>query len=121
VSSTDLDKLLAEQRAGAPPALSDGISVQTPLVVKGTGVQEFHFTAIANEQAGDGGSLHLVLHYAAEPLAGAEPNRVRDAAAAEAMIKAHPELRQGYGTVIVFADMPGQNPSVLSLPMTEIR
>ena len=120
VSSTASDKLLAEQHAGAPPSLSDGISAQTPLVVKGTGGQEFHFTAMSNEPAGDDASLHLVLHYAAEPLAGAEPNRIRDAAAAEAMINAHPELRQGYSAVIVFADMPGQNPSVLSLPMAEI-
>jgi len=120
VSSTDLDKLSSEQHAAAPPALSDGISVQTPLVVKGTGVQEFHFTAMSNEAAGDDASLHLVLRYAAEALAGVEPNRIRDAAAAEAMIKAHPELRQGYSAVIVFADMPGQNPSVLSLPMAEI-
>jgi len=120
VSSTNLDKLLAEQHAGAPPVLSDGIGVQTPLVVKGTGGQEFHFTAMSNEAAGDDGSLHLVLHYAAEPLAGAEPNRVRDTAAAEAMIHEHPELRQGYSAVIVFADMPGQNPSVLSLPMAGI-
>jgi len=120
VSSTSLDKLTAEQHAGAPPQLSDGISAQTPLVLKGPGGQEFHFTSLANEAADDDRSLRLVLHYAAEPLAGAEANRVRDAAAAEAMINSHPELRQGYSAVIVFADMPGQNPSVLSLSMTEI-
>ena len=120
VSSTELDRLRAERHSAAPQALSDGISAQTPLTVKGVGGLAFHFTSMANETSTDDGSLHLVLHYAGVALAGAEANRMRDAAAAEAMINGHPELRQGYSAVIVFADIPGQNPSVLSLPMAEI-
>jgi len=120
VSSTSLDKLMAEQHAGAPPQLSDGISVQTPLVVKAADGQEFHFTSMTNEAAADDSSLNLVLHFAAEQLAGVEANRARDLAAAKAMLAAHPELRQGYGSIYVFGDVAGQNPSVLSLKMTEI-
>ncbi len=120
VSSTSLDKLMAEQRAGAPPQLSEGVSAQAPLVVKAADGQEFHFTSLTNETATDDTGLNLVLHYAAEPVEGAEANRARNLAAAKAMIGAHPELRQGYSSVYVFGDVPGQNPSVLTLKMTEI-
>jgi len=121
VSSTNLDKLRAEQHGAAPAGLGDGISAQTPLVVKAANGQEFHFTAMSNETAADDQSLHLVLHYAGTPLDGAEANHARDVAAAAALMAAHPELRQGYSAVVVFGDVPGQNPSVVSLPMGEIR
>ena len=121
VSSTNLDKLRAEQHAAAPAGMGDGISGQTPLVVKAANGQEFHFTAMINEAAADDQSLHLVLHYAGTPLEGVEANHARDVAAAAAMIAAHPELRQGYSAVVVFGDVQGQNPSVVSLPMAEIR
>ena len=121
VSTTNLDKLRAEQHGAAPAGLGDGISAQTPLVVKAANGQEFHFTSMSNETAADDQSLHLVLHYAGTPLEGVEANRARDAAAAAAMMAAHPELRQGYSAVIVFGDVPGQNPSVVSLPVGEIR
>jgi len=121
VSSTNLDKLRAEQHVAAPAGLGDGISVQTPLVVKAANGQEFHFTAMSNETAADDQSLHLVLHYAGTALDGVDANHARDAAAAAAMMVVHPELRQGYSAVVVFGDVQGQNPSVVSLPMAEIR
>jgi hypothetical protein len=120
VSTTNLNRLRAEQRMAAPPELADGMSVDAPLVIRGVGGQEFRFTSIAPESASDGASLHLVLHYAAEALPAAEADRVRNLASAEAMLLAHPELRQGFSGVIVFADVPGQNPSALSVPMEEI-
>jgi len=120
VSSTSLDKLMAEQHAGAPPQLSDGISAQTPLVVKAADGQEFHFTSMTNENAADDTGLSFVLHFATDALPTAEANRARNLAAAKAMLAAHPELRQGYSSVYVFGDVAGQNPSVLTLKMTEI-
>jgi len=123
VASTQLDKLRAEQHAAAPPALSDGISTQTPLVVKTGDGKEFHFTTMTSETAADDKSLHLVLHYNAEDAeaaSGVNAESLRNRAAAKAMIQAHPELREGYKAVIVFADTPQQAPSVLSIPMTEI-
>ena len=76
---------------------------------------------MSNETASDDQSLHLVLRYAGTALEGVEANHARDAAAAAALMAAHPELRQGYSAVVVFGDVQGQNPSVVSLPMAEIR
>jgi hypothetical protein len=120
VSSSELDKLLAEQKAAAPKDLANGIGVENPLVVKAADGTAFRFTSMVNGTARDGASLQLILHYAAAPLADAEGNRVRNEAAVKAMIGAHTELRQGYSGVIVFADSGGQNPSVLSLPMADV-
>jgi len=121
VTSTELDKLRAEEHAAAPPALSDGIGVQTPLVVKGADGEEFHFTAMTSEEAAEGMSLHLVLHYSVQDAEDkGSADRARNVAAAKAMIGAHPELRQGYSGVVVFADAPQQAPSVVSVPMVEI-
>jgi hypothetical protein len=119
-TSTNLDRLRAEEHAAAPPELGNGLSAATPLTVKAADGAAFPVTALASESASDGANLHLVMHYAATPLEGAEANRLRNAAAAKALLQAHPELRQGYSAVVVFADSPGQNPSVLSLPMAEV-
>ncbi len=119
-SSTALDKLHAEQQRSAPADLSNGLSADTPLVLKSPDGKDFHITSIANETADDGTSLHLVLHYAADSSATPEASRTRNAAAAKAFLTSHPELRPAYTAVIVFADTPGQNPVVVSLPMTEI-
>jgi len=121
VTSSQLDRLRAEQRGAAPTALSDGISVQTPLVVKGKDDAEFHFTSMGSETANDDLSLHLVLHYATDATATADAAKSQNDAAARAMILAHPELRQGYSAVIIFADTPGQAPSVLSVQMADIK
>jgi len=120
VTSTQLDKLRTEQHAAAPGELLEGISGQVPLVLKAPDGAVFQLTAMSSEDSNNEVGLHLVLHYAASALVGAEPNRIRNAAVAKALLAAHPDLRQAYSAVIVFADTPGQNPSVLSLPMAEI-
>jgi len=121
VSSTQLDKLVAEQRSGAPPELSDGLNAQTPLVVKGANGEEFHFTAMSSEDAADDKSLHLVARFAADALPDPAAARARNTAAARALIGAHPELREGYSEVLVFADVPQQAPLVVMLPMSDLK
>jgi len=121
VTSTQLDKLRAEEHQAAPPELSDGIDERTPLVVKDKDGGEFHFTSMSSEAATDGVSLHLVLHYGVDGSGkSAEADKARNMAAATAMIAAHRELRAGYSAVVVFADTPQQAPSVLLVPMDEI-
>jgi hypothetical protein len=119
-SSTALDKLHAEQQRSAPADLANGLSADTPLILKSSDGKDFHVTSVANETADDGTSLHLVLHYAADVSATPEASRARNALAAKAFLTAHPELRPAYTAVIVFADIPGQNPVVVSLPMAQI-
>ena len=46
IQSTHLEKLKAEQNAAAPPALSEGVTAEAPLVVKGVDGVEYHFIAL---------------------------------------------------------------------------
>jgi hypothetical protein len=100
--------------------MAEGPSATAPLVLKAANDVEFRFTSLSSESAPDDKSLHLVLHYAADANATADALHTRSEAVAKALIDAHPELRQGYSAVLVFGDVPQQNPVVLSLDMDKI-
>jgi len=120
VTSTNLDKLLAEQRAAAPPELADGIAPQNPMVPKAAGGAEYRFTAITAEGSDDGQRLNLVLHVGVDGLNDAAATTFNKAAA-KALLDAHKELRQGFDGVWVFADQEGQpRPFATELKMGEI-
>jgi hypothetical protein len=110
VTSTHLEQLRTERHNNAPGELSDGITATTPLVIKGTGGAEFHFTDIGSAGTDDGKGLNLILHYNADPLADPAAARARNTAAAKALFEAHPELREEFTGVSVFAVTPGQPP-----------
>jgi hypothetical protein len=120
VDSTHLDKLHSEQHGATPPELSDGISTQTPLVIKGADGAEFHFTEVSSDSSEDGLKLNLMLHYAAEPAADATTGRARNVAAARAFLDAHKELRQGFDGVWVFADSAGAPPFATEHKVSDI-
>jgi hypothetical protein len=124
VSSTNLDKLRAEERAVAPPALADGIGTETPLVVSGPAGAEYRFTGIGSEGSADGKGLNLVLHVLADTGAAAATDtatrRTRNTAAASALLNAHKELRQGFDGVIVFAESAGSAPFATEQKMAEL-
>ena len=120
VSSTNLDRLRSETHNTAPPALSDGLSETTPLVLAGTGGAEFRITGLSSEASGDGGQLNLVVHLRADSVADANAATARNMAAATALLAAHPELRSGLDNLWVIADAPGANPFVTEKPMTQI-
>jgi hypothetical protein len=103
-SSTNLDRLRSEQRAGAPPELIGGIGTDTPLIVKASDGTEYRLTGIAAEASEDGKQLNLVLHLRADYLADAAAAKARNVAAARALFDAHKELRQGFNGVWIFAD-----------------
>jgi hypothetical protein len=120
-TSTNLDKLRAEQRTIAPPGLADGISEQTPLVVKGATGTEFRFTGIGTAGSDDGKRLNLVLHVQGDPaMTAATDETARNAAAAAAMLGAHKELRAGFDGVTVIAEVAGRSPFVTQQPISEI-
>jgi len=114
-SSTNLDNLRTERRQAAPGALADGISSDEPLVVKTADGKDVKITSLSTDTTTDGATLRLVVRYAA---VGDAP--VPDTAAVRALLAAHPEIRQGFGAVLVFGDAPGKDPSVLSAKMSEI-
>jgi hypothetical protein len=136
VISTHLDKLRTEAAAAAPPALSEGVSVDAPLVVKAADGSEYHFTGLGVDDSLAQSSLdievHLRLELPAAPAPDSKPEakpaatdpaaaRKRNNAAASALIAAYPELRKPFHGVWVYAEMPGQNPFATEQPMSDIK
>jgi hypothetical protein len=121
VLSTHLDKLRTEAAAAAPPALSEGVSVDAPLVVKGADGTEYHFTGLGVNDSLGPSSLDVEAHLRVD--AGADPAaaRKRNNAAASALLAAYPELRKAFHGVWIYAETPGQNPFATEEPMVDIK
>lgn len=120
VTSTHLDQLRGERHSSAPSELADGVGAETPLVIKAKDGSEFHFTSIGSSPTDDGKGVDLVLHYRADSALGGDAARARNVAAASALLDAHPELRQGFTGVSVFADVQGQTPFATEVSFGEI-
>lgn len=120
VTSTHLEQLRNERHTNAPSELSEGISTETPLVIKAKDGSEFHFTSLSSAATDDGKALNLVFHYRADPVTDSAAANVRNAAAAAAMLAAHPELREGFSSVSIFAEAQGQTPFVTEQNLAEI-
>ena len=146
VGSTHLDKLHKEASSSAPPALSEGISPDAPLVVKGQSGAEFRFTNLTTDDSLGGDKLYVVVHLAPDPTpepaaqsttapgaatAKATPKSApataplspndRNSRAMVALLAAYPELKSTFGGVWVFAETPGRSPFVTEQPMADIR
>jgi hypothetical protein len=119
-SSTKLDSLRSERRNAAPPELADGLSAETPLVVKASDGASYSFTGIGAEGSEDGKHLDLGLHLRAEPGQNAVAASARNRAAAKALLDAHKDLRQDFDRVLVFAEQAGQEPVVTEDSMQAI-
>jgi hypothetical protein len=113
VASTHLESLGNEQRAAAPPELSNGVSNETPLVLKGAAGAEFHFTGMSSERSDDGTRVNIMLHMRAGTTDAAAA-KARADAAATAFVAAHPEVRKDFQTVWVFAETDAQQPLAMS-------
>lgn len=121
MSSSHLDQLRTERRSNAPPELSEGLNANTPLVIKSKQGAEFPITDLSSSGTEDGKGLDLVVHFRADPLADPVAARGRNVAAAKALLLAHPELREGFTGVSVFADTAGQPPFATQHPWTELQ
>jgi hypothetical protein len=113
VESSHLDALQGEQRTATPPELSNGVSKDTPLVVKGAAGDEFHFTGLSTDRSDDGARVNVILHMKAGTTDAAAA-RVRNEAAAAAFVKAHPDLRKDFQGVWVYAETDEQQPFVMT-------
>jgi hypothetical protein len=135
ISSTNLEQLKKETDAATPPALSEGISVSVPLVVKAAGGAEYRFTDFTTDDSRGGEQLDIAVHLEQDlPADAATPEppgkgktapppitpRTRSSNAASALLAAYPELRRRFHGIWVFADVPGQNPLVVEETMAEI-
>jgi hypothetical protein len=120
VTSTHLDQLRSERRSNAPGELSNGISPEAPLVIKAKDGAEFHFTSLSSAATDDGKSLNLVLHYRVDSIGDPGAANTRNTAAASALLTAHPELREGFSGVNIFAEAQGQTPFITAQSIAEI-
>jgi hypothetical protein len=120
VQSTHLEKLQTEATAAAPPALSAGVSVDAPLVVKGADGTEYHFTALGVDDSLGKDKVDVVAHLKVDSLGDAATARKRNLDAMSALLAAYPEMRKAFHGVWVFAQAPGQNPFAIEQPMEEI-
>jgi hypothetical protein len=120
VTSTHLDQVRSERRSNAPGELSDGISPEAPLVIKAKDGTEFHFTSLGSTATDDGKSLDLVLHYHVDSIGEPGVANARNTAAASAILAAHPELREGFASVSIFAEAQGQTPFITEQSLAEI-
>jgi hypothetical protein len=121
VSSTHLDKLQTELTAAVPPAVSGGLSAETPFVVKGADGTEYRFTAISVDDSLHADKVDVTAHIKVDSVTDAAAARKRNVDAMAALIVAHPELRSAFHGMWVFADAPGQAPYPTELTMAEIK
>jgi hypothetical protein len=121
VISTHFDKLRTEAANSAPPALSEGVTVDAPLVVKAANGAEYHFTALTVDDSLAQTSLDISAHLHVDSIGDPAAARARNNAAAAALIAAYPELRQPFHGVWIYAEAPNQNPFATEHPMSDIK
>jgi hypothetical protein len=120
IQSTHLEKLKSEQTAVAPPALSEGVSAQAPLVVKGADGAEYHFTGLGVDDSLGKERIDVTARLKVDQPGDVATANKRNAAAMSALVAAYPELRGAFHGVWIFAEAPGQNPFATEQAMSEI-
>jgi hypothetical protein len=114
ITSANLDKLNQEAAASRP----DGLPGAQPMVVTAGG-QSYSVNDVHTD--GSLGGLDLVLRYTATDTSDPVAARARNVELMKAMLTAHPELREGFHGLWVFAEAPNQRPYGNELAMSEIR
>uniref|UniRef100_A0A372ITM2 Uncharacterized protein n=2 Tax=Paracidobacterium acidisoli TaxID=2303751 RepID=A0A372ITM2_9BACT len=113
LSSPNLDKLRREAQAVHPEELPG----QDPMELKAGG-QSFSITNITTD--GSLGGLDLVITYKAAGATDPVAARAQVVMVMKAMLEQHPELRQAFHGLWVYAAVDGQHPFALELPMDQI-
>ena len=121
ISSDHLDRLHDEASKVTPPALSQGIGNDTPLVVKAADGKEYRFTSIGTDDTLAADRIDLALHLKTDALPDPAAARQRNASAAHAFLAAYPELRQLIHGVWVYAESPGQSPFATEHPLNNLQ
>jgi hypothetical protein len=120
VQSTHLEKLQMEMTAAAPPAVSGGVTVDAPLVVKGADGTEYHFTGLGVDDSLGKEKVDVVAHLKVDALGDAAAARKRNLDAMSALLAAYPEMRKAFHGVWMITQAPGQNPFAIEQAMEEI-
>jgi hypothetical protein len=120
IQSTHLEKLRNEQTAATPPAVSGGVSADSPLVVKGADGTEYHFTSLGVDDSLAKEKIDVTARLKVDQIGDPVAARKRNSDAISALVAAYPELRKGFHGVWLFAEVPGQNPYATELAMSDI-
>jgi hypothetical protein len=120
IQSTHLEKLKTEASAAAPPALSEGVSADAPLVVKGPDGVEYHFTALGVDDSLAKDKIDITAHLKVDQIGDPVVARKRNSDAMVALLAAYPEMRKPFHGVWMFAEVQGQNPFATEQAMSEI-
>ena len=120
IQSTHLEKLKTEASAAAPPALSEGVSAEAPLVVKGADGAEYHFTALGVDDSLAKDKIDIMAHLKVDQIGDPVAARKRNTDAMVALLAAYPEMRKPFHGVWIVTEVPGQNPFATEQAMSEI-
>lgn len=120
IQSTHLEKLTTEASAAAPPALSEGVTPEAPLVVKGPDGVEYHFTALGVDDSLAKDKIDVTAKLKVDQIGDPVAARKRNSDAMVALLTAYPELRKSFHGVWIVTDVPGQNPFATEQAMSEI-
>jgi hypothetical protein len=120
IQSTHLEKLKTEASTAAPPALSEGVSAEAPLVVKGPNGAEYHFTALGVDDSLAKDKIDIMAHLKVDQIGDPAAARKRNSDAMVALLTAYPEMRKPFHGVWIVADVPGQNPFATEQAMSDI-
>ena len=113
LNSANLDKLNQETASVKP----DGLPGAQPMEI-GAGNKKYSVSDLHTD--GSLGGLDLVIRYAATDVSDPVATRARNLEVMKAMLEAHPELRDGFHGLWVFAEAPNQRPFGNELAMSEI-
>ncbi|MEO6983377.1 MAG: hypothetical protein ABI072_09720 [Edaphobacter sp.] len=120
IQSTNLEKLRTEKTAAAPPVVSNGVSADAPLVVKGADGAEFHFIGLSVDDSLGKEKIDIAARLKIDQMGDAVAARKRNVDAMSALLAAYPELRKAFHGVWIVAEVPGQNPFATEQAMSEI-
>jgi hypothetical protein len=120
IQSTHLEKLKTEASAAAPPVLSEGVTPEAPLVVKGPNGVEYHFTALGVDDSLGKEKVDITAHLKVDQIGDPVAARKRNSDAMLALLTAYPEMRKPFHGMWIIADVPGQNPFATEQAMSEI-
>jgi hypothetical protein len=113
LTSTNLEKLNQETTNSRP----DGLPGAQPMTVT-EGDKTYSISDLHTD--GSLGGLDLVIRYSATDVGDPVATRARNLEVMKATLAAHPELREGFHGLWVFADAPPQRPFGNELVMSDI-
>ena len=114
ISSPNLEKLQKEMDGVRPY----GLPGAEPMTIAVSG-QTYQVTSLHTD--GSLGGLDLVVNYKTESVADPVATRSRNVDVMKALLSQHPELREAFHGLWVYANAENQQPYAIELPMSQIQ